>query len=87
MCTNSTEENKKRCIGRKNKAKKAVSIAMRVKVEELLSEVKNCPVWMFGLLKGVRIDGREIERGRCIRGRGGKLCFSRRLDGLHGKDS
>ena len=38
MCQNNTEENKRRYKSMKNKAKKAVSIAMREKVEEVLTE-------------------------------------------------
>ena len=38
MCQNSTEENKWRYEGMKNKAKKAVSKAIRVKTEEALTE-------------------------------------------------
>ena len=38
MCWNSTEENKRRYKSMKNKAKKAVSKAMREKAEEALIE-------------------------------------------------
>ena len=38
MCRYSTEENRRRYEGMKNKAKKAVSKAMREKTEEALTE-------------------------------------------------
>ena len=38
MCWNSTEENKRRYRGMKNKAKKTVSKAMREKAEEVITE-------------------------------------------------
>ena len=40
MCQDCTEENKRSYKNMKNKAKKAVSRAMRVKVEEALTEWK-----------------------------------------------
>ena len=47
MCQNSTEENKRRYKSMKNKENKAVSKAMREKVEEALTELQNCPNGMF----------------------------------------
>ena len=53
MCWNNTVENMRRYEGMKNKAKKAVLKAMRVKAEEALNEfLKNCPNGMFGLVRG-----------------------------------
>ena len=43
MCQSNTEENKITYKSMKNKAKKAVSKAMREKAEEALTELKNCP--------------------------------------------
>ena len=51
MCWNSAEENKRRCKSMKNRAKKAVSKAMREKVEDTLIEFKNCPNGMLRLVK------------------------------------
>ena len=44
MCRNTTEENKNRCKCVKNKGKNVVSKAMRVKVEEVFTEVR-LPKW------------------------------------------
>ena len=51
MCINSIDENKKRNKSTKNKAKKAVSKAMREKAEEELTELKNCSNGMIRLVK------------------------------------
>ena len=58
----------------KNKANKAVSKAMREKAEDALTGLKNCPNWMFGLVKGLNTDSKEVEGGRSMRGSDGKLC-------------
>ena len=41
MCQKNTEENKRRYESMKNKARKAVSNAMRQMAEEVLTELKN----------------------------------------------
>ena len=51
MHQNSTEENKRRHKSIKNKAKKAVSKAMREMAEEALTELQNCPYCMLTLVK------------------------------------
>ena len=50
----------------KNKANKAVSKAMRVKVEEAFTELQNCQYWMFRLVKGLKTDSEEVEGRRCM---------------------
>ena len=67
MCQNSTLENKRRHKSTKNKAKKAVSKAMREWAEEALTEVQNCPYWMFRLVKGLKFDSKDVEGGRCMK--------------------
>ena len=57
-------------------AKKAVSMAMREKADEALTELDNSPYVIFMLLKGLKTDSKEIDGGRCMRGSDGKLCFS-----------
>ena len=76
MCQNSTEENKRRYKNMKNKANKAVSKALIEKSDEALTELQYCPNGMFRLVKGLESDSKEVEGGRCMRGSGGKLCFS-----------
>ena len=45
----------------KNKAKKAVSKAMREKTEEPRIELKNCPNGMFRLVKGLKTDSKNLK--------------------------
>ena len=72
MCQNSIEENKWRYKSMKNKA---VSKAMREKAEVALTEIQNYPNGMFMLVKGLKTDSKEVEGGRCMRGRM-KICVS-----------
>ena len=53
------EENKRRYKSLKNKAKKAVSKAMREKAEEVFTELQNCPYGMLRLVKGLKTDSKE----------------------------
>ena len=84
ICQNSIAENKRRYIGMKNKATKAVSKAD--KVEEVHTELLNCPNGMFKLVIGLKTDSKEVEGGRCMRGSDGKLCFSEKEGGKVWKD-
>ena len=59
----------------KNKAKKAVSMAIKEKAEEAHTELKHCPNRMFRLVIRLRTDSKDVEGGRCMRGSDGKLCF------------
>ena len=71
----------------KNKAKKAVSIAMRKKGEEALIELQNCLNWMFRLVKSLKTDSEVDEGGRCMRRSGGKLCFREKERGKVWKEN
>ena len=84
MCQNSAEENKKSYDSMKNRAKKAVLKAMSEKSEEVLTELQNCPNWMFWLVRGRKSDCNE--RLRCMRGSDGKLCFNETERGQVWKD-
>ena len=81
MCQNSTEENK-----HKNKAKKAVSKAMREKVEEAFTELQNCPYGMLRIMKGQKTESKEVEGGRCERESDGKQCLGEKERGKAWKD-
>ena len=58
---------------------------MREKAEEALTELQYCPYGMFKLVKGLKTSN-EVEGGRCMRGRDGKLCFSEKERGKVWKD-
>ena len=81
MCQNSTEENKRRYESLTNKARKAVSKAMRGNAEEALTELQNCQYGMFRLVKGLKTDSKQVEGGS-----DGKLCFSEKERGKVLKD-
>ena len=66
MC-NSTGECKNRYKSAKNKAAKTVSNAMREKAEEELTGFKKFKNEIFTLVKGIKIDNKEVEEGRCMR--------------------
>ena len=83
MCQNSTDENKR---GYKSMKNKAVSKAMRQKSKEALTELQNCPNWMFRLVKGLKTDSKKVADGRCMRGSDGKLCFNEKERGKVLKD-
>ena len=76
MCRSSTEENKNRYESMQKEAKKTVSKAMRDKAEEVLAVFKICPSGIFWLVKGLKIDCKEVEGGICMRGKNGKLYFN-----------
>ena len=86
MHMNSTEKNKRRYKSMKNKAKKALSIAMREGGRGAYRINKKCPNGMFSLVKGMKTDSKEVEGGRCMRGSDRKLCFSEKKRGIVIKD-
>ena len=71
----------------KNKARKAVSKAMREKVENELTELRSCPYWMFRLVKGLKTVSNEVEGGRCMGGSDGKLYLGEKERGKAWKDN
>ena len=83
MRINSTEENKRRHKSMKNKA---VSKETREKSEAVLTEIQNFPYWMVRLEKELKTDSKEVEGGKCMRGSGGKLCYSEKERGNLWKD-
>ena len=59
----------------KNNAMKTISTAMRVKADEVLTELKHFKSGMFRLVYGLKTDSKEVDGGRCMRGNVGKMCF------------
>ena len=57
---------------------------MREKVGDALIKLKNCPNRMCTLVGGLKIYGKEVEEGRCMRGSDGKLCFREKERGKVG---
>ena len=54
--------------------------------QQVLTELRNCPNWMFWLIKRLRIDSKEVEGGRCMRESDGRLCFNEKERGKVWKD-
>ena len=54
---------------------------IREKAEDVLTETKLNQNWMLRLAKGLKIDRKEVEGGRCMRGSDEKLCFSEKQRG------
>ena len=69
-----------------DRAKKAVSKAMREKVVEVLTELKNCHNWMFRLINGLMIDSKQDDRELYVSESDGKLYFGEKERGNIWKD-
>ena len=66
---------------------KVVSIPMREnEAEEALTDLQNCPYWMFRLAKGLKTDSKAVEGVKYARGSDEKLCFSEKERGKVWKD-
>ena len=59
---------------------------MGEKAEKVLTELINYPNGMFRLVKGFKTDSKVVNGGRCMRGSGGRLCFSEKERGKAWKD-
>ena len=70
-----TEVNKARYKNMKNWAK-VVAKAMKEAAERELRGLSEDPNKVFKLLKSMKKDGKDVERGRCMRGSEGRLSFS-----------
>ena len=68
-----------------NIGKKAVSKAMREKAEEVHTDLQNCPNGMLRLVKGLKIDSKEVKGGRCVRGNDGNCVTVRRKEVKSGR--
>ena len=76
MSRNSTEENRNRYKGMKNKARKVdLKSNEREKAEQVLTEVRNHSDGMFRLVKESKINGKEVDGGKCMRGSVGKFTY------------
>ena len=60
---------------------KAVLKTIGEKAEEAITELNNCQNWMLRLVKRLKTDSIEVDRGRCMRGNDGKLCFNKKERG------
>ena len=76
MCKNRLEENKARQKNIKNRTKKLVANSMRKEAEKELTKLNKKPNNIVTLVKFIKKDGKDIEEGRCMRGKDGRLGYS-----------
>ena len=60
----------------KNRTKKVVANSMRNEAEKELTKLNKKPKNIFALVKFMKKDEKDIEGGRCMRGKDGRLGFS-----------
>ena len=78
MCKNRSEENRAKYKYIKNRTKKVVANFMRKETEKELAKLNKNPNNIFTLVKFMKNDGKDIEGGKCIRGKDGRLGFSKK---------
>ena len=49
---------------------------MKKEAQKELTKLNKIPNNIFTLVKFMKKDGKDIERGRCMRGKDGRLAFS-----------
>ena len=80
MCKNRLEENKAKYKNIKNRTKKMVLNSMKKEAEEELTKLNKKSNNIFTLVKFIKSDGKDIEGGRCMRGKDKRLGFSSQKD-------
>ena len=76
LCKYRTEENKIMYKKQRNLARKTVAKAMKAEAEKELKNLRRNPNDIFKLVRRMKKDGKDVESGRCIKGKDGKLGFS-----------
>ena len=76
MCKNQSKENKARYQNIKNRTKKMVANSMRKEAEKELTKLNKKTNNIFTLVEFIKKDGKDVEGGRCMRGKDGRLGFS-----------
>ena len=76
MCKNRSEENKAKYKNIKNRTKKVVANSMRKESEKELTKLNKKTNNIFTLVTFMKKDGKDIEGGRCMKGKNGKLDFN-----------
>ena len=75
MCRLSTDKTKAEYKRIRNQTKKVIAAAMRKEAEEELNNLNRNPNCVFSFLKRMKKEGKDLEGGRCLRGRNGQLGF------------
>ena len=75
MCENQSKENKAKYKNIKN-LNKVVANSMRKEAKKELTKLNKKPNNIFTLVKFMKKDRKDIEGGRCMKGKDGRLGFS-----------
>ena len=75
-CKNRSVENKAKYKNIKNRTKKVVANSMKKEAEKELTKLNKQLNNIFTLVKFMKKDGKDIEGGRYMRGKDGRLDFS-----------
>ena len=73
MCKNRSEKNKAKY---QKSTKKEVANSMRKETKRELKKLNKKPNNIFSLVKFIKKDGKDIEGGRCMRGKDPRIGFS-----------
>jgi len=76
MCKLGSEENKLKYRKTRSETKKPVARAMRREAEKETKELCKKPNNVFKLFKLLKREGKDVEGGRCMIGKDGKLSFN-----------
>ena len=76
LCKNQSEENKIKYRKQRNLTRKVVAKAMKREAEKELENLRENPNTIFKLVKRLKKDGKDVEGGRCLRGKDGRLGFT-----------
>ena len=74
-CKNKSDKNMEKYKTMKNRAKKTVARAMKVAAEKEIDELSKTPNKIFKFVKFMKKEGRDVEGGRCMRDKDGRLGF------------
>ena len=75
MCKSRSGKDVANYIAMRNRAKKVVARAMKVRAEKEMEDFGKMPNNVFKFVNSMKKDGRDIEGGRCMRDKDGRLGF------------
>ena len=70
-----SEENKTQYKGLRDQMRNIVARAMRMKANQELNNLYQNSNSVFCFLRKMKKEGKDVEGGRCLRGRNGRLSF------------
>ena len=76
FCKTGLEEPKISYRKMRNQTKKVIAKAMKTKAEKEMEELREKPNKIFKFVKFMKRDGKDVEGGKWIKGRDGRIGFS-----------